>query len=139
MSLPTHKGPRPARKKGPLIYLVDDQPVLLDLAELSLQADGYDFKKFLDPESALESFLKARIKPALLITDYAMGKMNGLELIEKCKAVKPDLKSILISGTAGAEIVLDSPVRIDRFMGKPYQPANLAELVRRILAHEAAA
>jgi len=131
MSQSTHKGPRPTRKKGPLIYLVDDQPVLLDLAEMSLQADGYDFKKFLDPESALESFLKARTKPALLITDYAMGKMNGLELIEKCKAVKPDLKSILISGTAGAEIVLESPVHVDRFMGKPYQPANLADLVRR--------
>jgi len=106
---------------------------------MSLQADGYDFKKFLDPESALEAFLKARSKPTLLITDYAMGKMNGLELIEKCKAVKPDLKSILISGTAGAEIVLGSPVRVDRFMGKPYQPANLAELVRRVLATAAAA
>jgi len=139
MSQPAHKGSRPPRKKGPLIYLVDDQSVLLDLAELSLQADGYDFRKFLDPESALEAFLKARSKPTLLITDYAMGKMNGLELIEKCKAVKPDLKSILISGTAGAEIVVGSPVRVDRFMGKPYQPANLSELVRRVLAAAAAA
>src|SRR4051794_9746097 len=98
------KGPRPTRKRAPLIYLVDDQPVLLDLAEMSLQSDGYDFKKFLDPEEALESFTKARTKPALIITDYAMGKMNGLELIERCKTLKPDLKSILISGTAGAEV-----------------------------------
>lgn len=113
--------------------------MLLDLAEMSLQADGYNFKKFLDPELALQSFRKARAKPVLLITDYAMGKMNGLELIEKCKAVKPDLKSILISGTAGAEIVLDSNVKVDRFMGKPYQPANLADLVRRVLSPEHAA
>jgi DNA-binding NtrC family response regulator len=108
--------------------------MLLDLAELSLQADGYHFKKFLDPEVALQSFRKARVKPTLLITDYAMGKMNGLELIERCKAVKPDLKSILISGTAGAEIVLESNVEVDRFMGKPYQPAGLADLVRRVLS-----
>lgn len=134
MSRRTHKVSKPARKTFPLIYLVDDQPMLLDLAESSLQADGYHFKKFLDPELALRSFLKARVKPALIITDYAMGKMNGLELIERCKAVKPNLKSILVSGTAGAEIVLDSAVEVDRFVGKPYQPASLADLVRRVLS-----
>jgi DNA-binding NtrC family response regulator len=125
---------RPVRQKRPLIYLIDDQPMLLDLAEMSLQNDNYLIKKFDDPQRALEAFLKARTKPALLITDYAMGKMNGLELIEKCKATHPELKTVLISGTAGAEIILGSPVKVDRFMGKPYQPANLADLVRRVLA-----
>ena len=138
MSQPQQKESATTRRKSPLIYLVDDQPVLLDLAEMSLQADGYTFKKFMDPELALEAFSKARHKPVLLITDYAMGKMNGLELIEKCKVIKPDLKSILISGTAGAEIVLGSPVRVDRYMGKPYQPANLADLVRHVLSAETA-
>lgn len=127
-----------AQSKTPLIYLVDDQSILLDLAEMSLQAGGYVMKKFLDPETALASFKKARIKPVLLITDYAMGKMNGLELIEKCRALQPQLKSVLISGTAGAEVVLGSPVRVDQFMGKPYQPSNLAELVRRLLGLEPA-
>lgn len=138
MSQPTNKSSRPAGKKVPLIFLVDDQPVLLDLAEMSLQAENYTLKKFTDPEAALKAFLKARPKPVLLITDYAMGKMNGLELIEKCKEAKPELKSILISGTAGAEIVLESSVKVDRFLGKPYQPPNLAELVRRVLSAEAA-
>ena len=123
----------PAKRK-PLIYLVDDQSVLLDLAEISLQAGGYVLKKFEDPELALKSFIKARSKPVLLITDYAMGKLNGLELIERCKEVKPDLKTIMISGTASAEILLDATVQVDRFLGKPYQPQNLAEIVRRILA-----
>ena len=136
MSQPSKKAPQPLRNKAPLVYLVDDQSMLLDLAEMSLQPDGYSFKKFTDPELALKNFLKARTKPALLITDYAMGKMNGLELIEKCKAASPGLKSILISGTAGAEIILESPVEVDRFMGKPYQPASLAELVRRVLQPE---
>ena len=124
---------RSARARKPLIFLVDDQPVLLDLAEISLQGGDYALKKFLDPELALDTFLKARVKPDLLITDYALGKMNGLELIERCKAAKPDLKTILVSGTAGAEIVLDSSVRVDRFVGKPYQPTGLAELVQRVL------
>ncbi len=111
--------------------------MLLDLAEISLQGGDYALRKFLDPEEALDTFLKARVKPDLLITDYALGKMNGLELIERCKAAKPDLKTILVSGTAGAEIVLESPVHVDRFVGKPYQPTGLAELVQRVLGGDA--
>lgn len=117
----------------PLIYIVDDQAMLLDLAEASLNKENYELKKFHDPHLALRSFARAKIKPNLLITDYAMGGMNGLELVEKCKALQPQLRTILISGTMGAEIILDTPVQIDRFLPKPYQPANLAELVRIVL------
>ena len=118
----------------PLIYIVDDQTMLLDLAEASLSGDDYELKKFHDPQAALKSFIRSKQRPTLLITDYAMGGMNGLELVEKCKAVAPQLKTILISGTMGAEIILDSPVEVDRFLPKPYQPSNLAELVRMVLA-----
>jgi DNA-binding NtrC family response regulator len=139
MAPPTENAAPATRKKRPLIFLVDDQPTLLDLAEVSLQQDDYALKKFDDPEAALDAFLKARAKPDLLITDYAMGKLNGIELIERCKAVKPDLKTIIISGTAGAEIVLSAPGKVDRFLGKPYQPPNLAEMVRRVLQDPAEA
>ncbi len=120
--------------KRTLIYIVDDDVLLSDLAEASLQPDGYDVKQFQDPELALKSFLHAQPKPDLLLTDYAMDKMNGLELIQKCKEIKPDLKAILISGTAGSEILLQASVRVDRFLGKPYQPAALLELARAVLA-----
>ena len=137
---PTIQNPSPTTPHKPaVIFLVDDHPTLLDLAEVSLQPDGYTPRKFDDPEVALEAFLKARAKPDLLITDYAMGKLNGIELIERCKAVKPDLKTIIISGTAGAEIVLGATVKVDRFLGKPYQPLSLAEIVRRVLEEPGAA
>jgi CheY-like chemotaxis protein len=126
-------GPKP-----PLIYLVDDEPLLLDLAEASLAPGGFIVKKFVDPEEALKAFAKARPKPDVLVTDYAMGKMNGVELLEKCRAHRPDLKCVLISGTVGAEVVLDAPTKVDRFMGKPYQPESLLELVRRVLTERKA-
>ena len=91
-------------------------------------------RRFLEPESALKSFQKESPKPSLLISDFAMRPINGLELIEKCKHLHPALKTILISGTAGAEIVHQAPVKIDDFMCKPYQPASLSMLVKRLLA-----
>jgi DNA-binding NtrC family response regulator len=121
------------RPIAPLIYLVDDEAVLLDVAEAALQAQGFATVKFSDPEVALRTFLKARPRPVLIITDYAMGRMNGLELLERCKQAEPGLKTILVSGTAGAEIMLDAPVRVDRFLAKPHPSDALCELVRRVL------
>jgi len=69
----------------------------------------------------------------LLITDFAMGKMNGLELIQQCKVHHPTLKTVLVSGTAGVEILLDSPVPVDRFLSKPHPIELLCQTVRTLL------
>ena len=137
MAAPQKSAPTQARKRKPLVYLVDDEPTLLDLLEVSLQSDGYTLRKFLDPEEALKSFLSARPSPELLVTDYALGKMNGLDLIEQCKQANPGLKIVMVSGTASAEIALRSHVKVDRFLGKPYQPTTLSELVRAVLEEAA--
>src|SRR5438477_785779 len=134
MSQSENNSTAPGQQRKALIYIVDDEALLSDLAEASLQPAGYEIQCFQDPEVALKSFLRAKPKPDLLLTDYAMGKMNGLELIRKCKEAKPDLKAILVSGTAGAEILLNAPVKVERFLGKPYEPAALVELARKLLS-----
>lgn len=132
MSQPS-KNSKDARRKPIVIYLVDDEPLLLDLAEATLQPH-FHVKKFHDPQEALKKFLKESPKPALIISDYAMGKMNGVELMTRCKEVHPRLKTMLLSGTAGAEIVLNATIKVDRFLGKPYQPPLLLEAVQQVLA-----
>ncbi len=132
MSQPA-KNNKPGRTGRPLIYIVDDEPLLLDLAEATLEST-YHIKKFNDPQQALSAFIKDRRRPKMLISDYAMGRMNGIELITRCKEAQPELKTMLLSGTAGAEIVLNAPVRVDRFLGKPYQPSTLLETVQDLLA-----
>jgi DNA-binding NtrC family response regulator len=117
-----------------LIYLVDDEELLLDLAEVSLLAEGYAMKRFQDPEEAFESFTQETSKPLLLLTDFAMGSMNGLELSTKCKSAHPSLKVLMVSGTAGPEVMHQSPGTVDEFMPKPYQPSELARIVRSLLA-----
>ena len=116
------------------IFLVDDEPLLLDLAEHALKEDRYLLKKFHDPDLAYRAFVRARIKPNLIISDYAMGRLNGCDFLAQCQQLHPPLKTILVSGTVGPEIVLNAPARIDRFLAKPYQPEILAALVRAVLA-----
>ncbi len=134
MKQPIQAGDGHRQKATTLIYLVDDEPLLLDLAEMALKGNGYLLKKFQNPELALKSFVRARAKPVLIITDYAMGRVNGCDFLASCKQVDPTVKTLLVSGTVGPEIVLNAPVTIDRFLAKPYQPETLADLVRAVLA-----
>lgn len=119
---------------APLIYMVDDEPLLLDLAEVALMGSGYRVKRFCDPAEAFAALCDEPVKPSLLLTDYAMGSMNGLELSEKCREKFSELKVLLISGTVTQEIVGVSRVPLDGFISKPYQPSTLADTVRALLA-----
>ena len=116
-----------------LIYLVDDEPLLLEVAEASLTDPSWRLKKFNDPALAWESFRAERPKPALLLTDYWMGSMTGLELAALCIEAHPKLKVILASGTVGAEIANAGPVKIDWFLAKPFHPRQLLEAVQSLL------
>jgi CheY-like chemotaxis protein len=117
-----------------LIYVVDDEPMLLELANAILQPQGYQIKVFRDPEVALQTFTAANPRPDLLITDYAMHTMNGMELIEQFRRLEPRQKILLVSGTVAEDIFETSQVKPDRFLSKPYQASQLVELVKELLA-----
>jgi len=116
--------------KQNLIYVVDDEPMLLELATVVLQPLGYRIETFRDPGSALRSFASASRRPALIITDYAMQSMNGLELVAACRSLQPDQKVLLLSGTVDEQTYDNQQVKPDRFLGKPYQAKQLIEAVQ---------
>jgi two-component system chemotaxis response regulator CheY len=123
-----------ATNQSPLIFIVDDNPDLTQMAEMVLSAEGYRCQLFCDPRQVLEVFANSATRPDLLLTDYEMGSMNGLELIEHCRHDMPDLKAVLLSGTVEASTALRHPVKINHFLSKPYQPKDLIALVKSLLA-----
>ena len=123
----------PHSKESVFIYVVDDEPTLLELAEYILEMEVFRFEKFEEPKKALAAFQAANPKPDLLITDYVMLGMDGLQLVGECKRVKPDLKSILVSGTVQEEVVHRSPTRVDRFLRKPYLAQEFLDTIDEVL------
>ena len=117
-----------------LIYVVDDERLVAEVVEAVLRLHRYKIRLFDNPEVALQAFMDADPKPDLLFTDYVMGEMNGLELIERCKKVHPKVKTILYSGSVGQEIWADHETKPDNFINKPFQPKALLEIVRKVLA-----
>src|SRR5438046_3158545 len=124
----------PGQTAGSLIYVVDDEPMLLELASVILEPLGYVVKAFRDPESAVEAFTSAKPRPSLVITDYAMHKMNGLALIEACRRLEARQKILLVSGTVDEQIYQKSVWKPDHFLAKPYHARQLVEVVQSMLA-----
>jgi len=118
-----------------LIYVVDDEAMLLELAAVILEPLGYEIKTFRDPGCALDAFTTGRPRPVLIITDYAMHSMNGMTLIEACRKLEPDQKILLVSGTVGPDIFYNAAVKPDRFLEKPYQARQLIDMVKSMLPH----
>jgi two-component system cell cycle sensor histidine kinase/response regulator CckA len=118
----------------PLIFIVDDEPLLLELAVTLLSPAGYELRTFLDPDAALRAFVDANRRPDLILTDYAMHTMTGLDLIRECRRIAPRQRIILVSGTVDENIFKNSPVKPDGFLPKPYQGRQLITLVESLLA-----
>lgn len=124
-------GVRSKHSSQPVVFVVDDEPMLLELAEAILKPMGYQVRTFRDPEMALKEYSIAY--PAVVITDYAMGRMNGMDLIRECRRLNPRQKMILLSGTVDEHVFANAPVKPDQFLTKPYQIQELAERVRSLI------
>ena len=116
-----------------LIFVVDDEPMLLELAAVILQPLGYAVKTFRDPQSALAAFTATRPRPALVITDFSMHRMNGMELLEACRELRPNQKVLMISGTVDETIYRNSPCKPDHFLAKPYHAKQLVDAVKELV------
>jgi DNA-binding NtrC family response regulator len=113
------------------IFVVDDEPMLLELAMVILEPLGYQVTTFRDPQQALRAYGKS--PPDLLITDYAMHEMNGLALLEGCRKIRPTQKVLLISGTVDESVYSGTKGKPDAFLAKPYTTKQLVEAVKNVL------
>jgi two-component system, cell cycle sensor histidine kinase and response regulator CckA len=116
------------------ILLVEDEEQLRKLAKKFLEERGYKVFETANPRDALSLFEKHGEAIDLLLTDVVMSDMNGRELSERIKALKPDIKSLFISGYTTNAIahrgVLDKGVH---FLQKPFSFEVLAIKVRETL------
>jgi CheY-like chemotaxis protein len=117
----------------PRIFVVDDEPILLEMAENVLRGLNAEVSTFENADVALETFTAAKPPPDLIITDFAMHEMDGLALIRACRRLHPKQRILLVSGTVDESVFDGTGVKPDRFLAKPYQPADLTNLVRELL------
>ena len=111
----------------PKILITDDEKPTRDVMARILGAK-YDCLTAPDAEQALKT-VAATGDLALLITDYKMPGMNGVELIRKAKALNPSLACILITAYGEIELAVEAMKEgADDFLTKPITDLNQLEL-----------
>lgn len=116
-----------------MIYIADDEEVVLELVSRCLEKAGYPAKAFDNPVVAYAAFALAPQKPDLLIVDYAMPEMDGLELLRRCRGLAPKLKALSISGTLTADMVRGAETKLDAFLRKPFTNTELLAAVQLLI------
>ncbi len=117
------------------ILVADDESHILHVVSLKLKNAGYRVLTARDGQEALE--LAQQEKPDLLITDYHMPQLSGLEL---CRRLKQDpatshIPAIMLTARGYELEPADTEQSgILRMLSKPYSPRHLLSTVEEVLA-----
>jgi len=124
------------------ILLVDDELNVLRALKRSLARvlppDDTMIEMFTDSHAALRRC--AQVPFDVVISDYRMPELNGLELLARVKTLQPDAVRLMLSATSDFAVLLEAvnTVRITRYMQKPWNDDELHDVVRQALATRAA-
>ncbi|MGH7197215.1 MAG: PAS domain S-box protein, partial [Candidatus Omnitrophota bacterium] len=118
-----------------MVLLVDDESTVRSFAARILRQQGYSV---LEASSGPEALEMLKLRDArdlrLLFTDVMMPKMNGTELAEKLKALRPGVKVLFASGFTDEPLVREGVGRWKKaFLAKPFSAEALARKVREVL------
>ena len=111
------------------ILIVDDEKQIINLLVASLE--NFNCKIHF-AANGVEAYNQIKLKPFdLIITDYNMPKMNGLELTRKIKSIKPSLPILVVTGDGPVDDLLKSGA--EACISKPFPVRKLQLLVQFIL------
>jgi len=119
---------------GQHLMVVDDERQLVDLAQRTLVRKGYKVSGFTEPEEALKTFIAAPESFDLVLTDYNMPGISGLEFSSSLLECRQDIPIVLISGYLTDEIRKKATaLGIKRTLNKPNSISEMAEDIKEIL------
>jgi PAS domain S-box-containing protein len=108
------------------IVAVDDEKMVTSALKTLFKIEGYaDVNLFNTPQEALE-FL-ANNKPDLIISDFIMPEMNGLEFLREAKKLYPEVSMMLLTGYADKENAIKAinEVGLYKYIEKPWDNDDL--------------
>jgi len=114
------------------ILVVEDEPSVLRLAARTLRDRGYEVVELASAEEAL-AFSDAQLcRFQLVLSDYRLTRLDGLELLAAVRERAPQAKHLLMSAFL-ADATEPLPPAADGFLAKPFSPDGLARRVRETL------
>jgi DNA-binding NtrC family response regulator len=114
------------------IMIIDDEKIVGDMAKLSLEQEGYEVETFLNAAPALERLQTLPFD--VVVTDYKMKGIDGMEVLTTVKRLYPHIKVIMITAFANLDTAIEA-LRGDvhDFFPKPVKIKELKASIRKAL------
>jgi CheY-like chemotaxis protein len=115
------------------IVVVDDEPTIVLMCRRVLEGQGHIVHGFTDVQAALVQ-LQAEAAD-LLVVDYKMPELNGLEFIQRAWAMRPGLRVVMITAHGTREVIARATQSgVQTVVLKPFTPSELARGVAAAVA-----
>ena len=86
--------------------MIDDEKIVGDMAKMSLEQEGYEVETFLSAEPALARLKEKRFQ--VVVTDYKMKGIDGMEVLRTVKRDHPDTTVIMITAFANLDAAIEA-------------------------------
>ena len=117
------------------ILVVDDEIHILRVVAIKLKNNGFDVLTAADGKLGFETALEH--KPDIIVSDYQMPNMTGIEMVKKLRQEKETSEIPVIMLTArgfAIEELEKVSLNIAEFLSKPFSPKELLNTIENILA-----
>ena len=123
------------RGNGEVVLIVDDEPAIREIASRILAAHGYRPLTACEGKEALALFAQNHDKVKAVVSDLMMPRMDGPATIRALRQLKPDLKTIMITGLGeDARVAEAKAAGSDIVLSKPFTAEQLLVALKQLLA-----
>jgi CheY-like chemotaxis protein len=123
----------PLATKGHIL-VVDDDPLIREMAREILENSGYSVTEAVDGQAGLEAFLERPGGFDLILLDLVMPRLHGFQVMDRILQFAPATQILISSGfSPDTRPELTRPTATTAFLAKPYRSRDLLEQVRRLL------
>lgn len=112
------------------ILLVDDSPTLRELTEMHLLEVGYRVTSAPGGAEALALIEGDGTRFDVIVTDFAMPKISGIEVIKRAREFRPSWPAVVITGYADTEVVAERPDGVT-VLPKPFSMRALVQAIEK--------
>ena len=113
------------------ILVLDDEPSIVQMCVAVLQSQGHVVKGFTKATDALEH-LKGETAD-LLVVDYKMPELTGIDFIKRAWALRPDLRVVMITAHGTREVIARANDTGVNVVLKPFTPGELSKGIAQAL------
>ncbi len=119
------------KNSKPAVLIVDDEEMVITSIKAYLQLESdYDVRGYSDPEEALRQIQEEPV--GVIVSDYLMPRMNGIQLLAKAKEAQPEASRVLLTGHADKQSAVQAinKVGLFQYLEKPWDNAQLLLVIQ---------